>query len=151
MERKTTYRSAKGHPADELRDAVTPPDRAREETREGMVRTQIYLSRVQHDHVQTEASRRGEPMAAVIRSYIEDRMNVPADAWENNALLSLPADPDFEGHEDGAINHDHYVYGGPKKWVRRGGRWVEAPPLPEDYYTNAESAAAYDRTLEETL
>lgn len=113
-----------------------------------MVRTQIYLSRPQHDHVQTEANRRSEPMAAVIRSYIEERMEIPDAAWENNPLLDLPADPDFEGHEDAAINHDHYVYGCPKKWVRQGGEWVEAPPLPEDYYTNPESATAYDRMLE---
>ena len=36
--------------------------------------------------------------------------------------------------EDGAINHDHYIYGCPKKWMKRKGQWVETPPLPDDYY-----------------
>ncbi len=48
--------------------------------------------------------------------------------------------------EDGAINHDHYIYGAPKKWMKRKGQWVEAPPLPEDYYQPIrQSAAKYDR------
>jgi hypothetical protein len=72
-------------------------------------------------------------------------MDVPDSAWINNPLLALAADPDFVGPEDGAINHDHYIYGGPRKWMKRRGQWVEAPPLPEDYYTNPASAAAYDR------
>ena len=36
----------------------------------------------------------------------------------------------------------------PKKWMKRKGKWVETPPLPEDYHTNAASAAAYDRMVE---
>ena len=65
------------------------------------------------------------------------------------ALASVPDDPNWKGHEDGAINHDHYIYGGPRKWIKRKGQWVEAPPLPEDYYTNPKSAAKYDRMVEE--
>jgi len=77
-------------------------------------------------------------------------MKIPDEAWENNPLLAPPAaDPAWKGHEDGALNHDHYVSGGPKKWVKQKGRWVEAPPLPEDYHSNARSAAAYDRQLKE--
>jgi hypothetical protein len=114
-----------------------------------MVRTQIYLSQVEHEFIQTEATRRNQPMAAVIRSFIDEKMTLPDDIWENNPLLAPPADPSFVGPEDGAINHDHYVYGGPKKWMKRKGKWVEAPPLPDDYYTHASGAAAYDRRLEE--
>jgi len=85
----------------------------------------------------------------VLRSFIDEKMEIPDSAWDNNPLLDPPVhDPDFVGHEDGAINHDHYVYGCPKKWVKQGGKWVEAPPLPDDYYTNRESAEAYDRMLE---
>ena len=128
-----------------LKDAMTLP-----QEKEAMVRTQIYLSREEHRFVQSEAARRGQPMAAVIRSFIDERMEIPDEAWENNPLLDPPAeDPEWVGHEDGAINHDHYIYGGPKKWVKRDGQWVEAPPLPEDYYENPASRAAYDRMLEE--
>jgi hypothetical protein len=128
-----------------FKDAMALP-----QEKEAMVRTQIYLSREEHRFVQSEAARRGQPMAAVIRSFIDERMEIPDEAWENNPLLDPPVeDPEWVGHEDGAINHDHYIYGGPKKWVKRDGQWVEAPPLPEDYYENPASRAAYDRMLEE--
>ena len=113
-----------------------------------MHRTQIYLSRPEHEFVQNEAARQGQPMAAVIRALIDEKMDVPESAWTNNPLLSPPADPAFVGPEDGAINHDHYINGGPRKWMKRNGQWVEAPPLPEDYYANPASAAAYDRMVE---
>ena len=28
--------------------------------------------------------------------------------------------------------------------MQRKGKWVEAPPLPEDYHSNAQSRRAYD-------
>jgi hypothetical protein len=110
-----------------------------------MVRTQIYLSKREHDFIQHEAERQGQPMAAVIRSLIDKRMDVPDDVWTDNPLLRPPVpDPSWAGPDDGAINHDHYIYGTPKKWMMRKGRWVEAPPVPDDYYTNPQSRRDYD-------
>jgi hypothetical protein len=130
----------------ELRDALAPRP---EITLEGspMIRTQIYLSRPEHEFVQAEASRLGKPMAAVIRDLIDQKMELPDDIWTNNPLLDEPADPNFVGPEDGAINHDHYLYGGPKKWIKQNGEWIEAPPLPDDYFENPASANAYDEML----
>ena len=52
-------------------------------------------------------------------------MEVPED-WTNNPMLEpTPDDPDHKGHEDAGINHDHYVYGSPKKWMKVDGEWVE--------------------------
>ena len=114
-----------------------------------MVRTQIYLNQEEYDFVQTEARRGNESMAAVIRNFIDEKMEIPEDAWTNNPMLRpTPHDPDWEGHEDGAINHDHYLYGAPKSWVKQNGKWVEAPPLPEDYFDNPASANAYDAMIE---
>ncbi|MDB6059105.1 MAG: hypothetical protein JWO95_2949 [Verrucomicrobiales bacterium] len=113
-----------------------------------MIRTQIYLSRTEHEFVQTEASRLGKPMAAVIRDFIDEKMELPDDVWTNNPMLKpIPHDSTFAGHEDGAINHDHYIYGTPKRYMKRGGEWVETPPLPDDYYQNAASRAAYDEMV----
>lgn len=113
-----------------------------------MVRTQIYLSRREHEFIQSEAARRGEPMASVIRSFIDEKMEVPEDAWSDNPMLRPPMpDDSFEGREDGAINHDHYVYGSPKKWMKRDGKWVETPQVPEDYYKNPESRRKYDEEV----
>jgi len=111
-------------------------------TDEVMVRTQIYLTRAEHGYLQREADRQGKPMAAVIRSLIDARMTVPADAWANNPMLeATPVDPEWTGHADGAINHDHYIYGSPKRFVEAKGRWVAAEPLPEDYYERPAGAA----------
>jgi hypothetical protein len=115
-----------------------------------MVRTQIYLNREEYDFVQTEARRRNEPMAAVIRKFIDEKMEIPEDAWTNNPMLRpWPHDPDWKGREDGGINHDHYIYGCPKKWIKVKGKYVEAPPLPEDYYENRASGDAYDKLIRE--
>ena len=115
-----------------------------------MIRTQIYLNKSEYDFVQREASRRDEPMAAVIRGFIDEKMEMPADAWENNPMLEPTVrDPNWKGHEDGGINHDHYIYGCPKKWIKVKGKYVEAPPLPKDYYSNRASADAYDRKITE--
>ena len=87
-------------------------------------------------------------MAAVIRNFIDEKMEIPEDAWTNNPMFHpWPDDPTWKSHEDGSINHDHYIYGCPKKWVKVKGKYVEAPPLPDDYYDNRASAAAYDKML----
>jgi hypothetical protein len=140
----TRYPIAKTGEPDRLNDAAL----ACELDEAPMLRTQIYLSKPEHAFIQTEAARQGQPMAAVIRAFIDEKMDVPESAWTDNPLLAPPADPDFVGPEDGAINHDHYIYGGPRKWMKRRGQWIEAPPLPEDYYTDSASAAAYDRITE---
>jgi hypothetical protein len=61
-------RTRKTHPPAALNDvagmSALPPTPPATGT---MRRTQIYLSREEHDFVQAEAARRGEGMAAVIR------------------------------------------------------------------------------------
>jgi len=115
-----------------------------------MVRTQVYLTRAEYDFLQAESSRSGEPMAAILRTFIDEKMAVPIDAWTNNPMLRpAPAEPDWNSPADAAINHDHYLYGAPKKWIKRNGQWVEAPPLPEDYYENDASYEAYNQRLRE--
>ena len=96
-----------------------------------MVRTQIYLTRSEHDFLSAEAARRREPMAAVIRGYIDDKMRLPDTAWESNSMLeATPKDPAFALPEDAAINHDHYLYGTPKRFVKKRGIWVHAEEKP---------------------
>jgi len=96
----------------------------------GMVRTQIYLTPEEHRFVDSESRRKGIPMAAVIRDFIDEKMRVPDEAWAK-FLAPVPEDPNWKGPEDGGINHDHYVYGCPKKYVKKKGKWVPAPPLDE--------------------
>ena len=82
-----------------------------------MVRTQIYLSARQQEFLQRQAQREGETMAGMIRRFIDQKMEVPADAWSVNSLLDLPPEDPAAAHlpEDGSANLDHYVYGTPKR------------------------------------
>ena len=115
-----------------------------------MIRTQIYLNKHEYDFVQIEAKRRNAPMASIIREFIDEKMEVPDDAWANNPMLEPTVqDPAWKGNEDGGINHDHYISGSPKKWIKVNGEYVEAPPLPENYYSNRQSRADYDQKIRE--
>jgi len=138
------YPKAKSEPA-ELKEAAL----AYEIPAGPMIRTQIYLSKPEYDFVQIEAKRRNEPMASVIREFIDEKMEIPDDAWTNNPMLEPTVhDPEWKGHEDGGINLDHYLYGVPKDWIKVKNKWVKAPALPEDYYENPGSREAYDARIQ---
>ena len=145
-------KSKKSYPVSKQRPMVLNDAMVAEEpiaAEEPMVRTQIYLSREEHHFLQNESSRRGKPMAAVIRGFIDAQMEIPEDAWQDNPFLSKPVpDPTWRGHRGGAVNHDHFVYGTPKKWMRRNGKWVETPPLPNDYHTNSKRRQEYDAEVD---
>jgi hypothetical protein len=128
----------------ELKEAVAMPASG------PMIRTQIYLSREEHDFLATEARRLDKPMAAIIRQFIDEKMEIPDDAWTNNPMLEpTPDDPNWKSPRDAAVNLDHYLYGSPKKWIKVKSKYVESPALPDDYYDNAASAQAYDKKLRE--
>lgn len=100
--KKIKYEDAKGSSM-ELNDALSIPE---------LVRTQVYLTREEHQFLQGEANRRGATKAAVLRGIIDDRMRVPEGGWAKNPLLAEPVeDSGFEGRPDGATNHDEYIYG----------------------------------------
>jgi hypothetical protein len=97
-----------------------------------MVRTQVYLTRAEHDFLTRAADRQGEAMSSVLRQIIDEKMTIPEEAWTKNPMLEPTPDvPGWEGMEDGAINHDHYIYGGPKKYEKRRGEWVPLPPIEQ--------------------
>lgn len=92
---------------------------------QGMVRTQIHLPRAEQGFIATEAARRGETMAAVIRGCIDDKMRVPDTAWTANPMLEpTPSDDGLVLPDAAAINHDHHLWGTPKKYLKKRGKWV---------------------------
>jgi hypothetical protein len=148
MKKVTKYRAAPSG-SGVLKETVAAEPSSATPT-SAMVRTQVYLTQAEHDFLQAESSRRGQPMAGILRSFVDEKMAVPTDAWTNNPMLRpTPTEPGWDSPADAAINHDHYLYGAPKKWIKRNGQWVEAPPLPEDYYENDASYEAYNRRLRE--
>ena len=60
---------------------------ADEATNSAMVRTQIYLSKEEHDFVQPEAARQGAHGSGH-PGFIDEKMEIPEDAWRNNPMLS---------------------------------------------------------------
>jgi hypothetical protein len=124
MKKPLKYSSAP-KPPDVLRDLPALTRGLNESV--GMVRTQIYLTRTEHGFIKAEAARRGETMAAVIRGCIDDKMRVPDTAWAANPMLEpTPSEAGLELPEDAAINHDHYLYGTAKKYLKKRGKWVLA-------------------------
>ncbi len=109
----------------ELKEAALPYVASADQS--SMVRTQIYLTHAEYHFLQAEAHRRSEPMAAVIRSMVDEKMKLPEDVWTNNPMLRpTPKDSKFDLPEDAAINHDHYLYGTPKRYVKVKGSWALA-------------------------
>jgi len=126
MKKNVRYNPQKSPPM-VLREVADPMALEPLPVPETLVRTQIYLTRAEHQFLLQEAARRGEPMAAVIRGYIDEKMKLPESAWSDNPMLApTPGDPDLQLPEDAAINHDHYLSGTPKKYVKRRGQWVLA-------------------------
>lgn len=127
--KKSTRYTPRESPPGMMRDVADPRTHESNAVPETLVRTQIYLTRAEHQFLLHEAARRGVPMAAVIRGFIDDKMKLPESAWSDNPMLSpTPGDTELQLPEDAAINHDHYLYGTPKKYVKRRGHWVLADP-----------------------
>jgi hypothetical protein len=116
------YSDAAPNMSARVQDLAAPPPVATAT----MLRTQVYLTEQEHRFLQSESTKTGETMAALIRRFIDERMQIPADAWTNNPLLEPTVDDPDAQHlpEDGSINLDHYVYGSPKRYRKVRGKWV---------------------------
>lgn len=87
-----------------------------------MKRKQIYIEEAQERAIKRLAARRGVSEALVIREamarYIVDEPEAPTvEQPEDHPLwgiIGIVDDPDAP--IDGSINHDHYIYGVPRKY-----------------------------------
>jgi hypothetical protein len=96
--------------------------------RENMVRTQVYLPRDIYKKLQARAEKQGLTLAVQVRAALEDYLE-RTDANEQPILRA--DDPLFQmvgmfssKEGDLSLNHDHYLYGAPKR------EEVEAPLPP---------------------
>jgi plasmid stability protein len=90
-----------------------------------MVRTQIYLPADVHEKLRARAQRHGLTLALQIRAALEEYFN-RLDSAEEGVLRA--DDPIFRfigigsgATSDAAFEHDHYLYGLPKRGIRRNG------------------------------
>jgi predicted transcriptional regulator len=79
-----------------------------------MERTQIYLDEELKEALRAVAEREGRSLAAVVREAVAEYVSTRRDVAEDDPLLALIG---IGGGTitDGAINHDHYLYGAPKE------------------------------------
>jgi hypothetical protein len=95
-----------------------------------MKRKQIYLEDAQDIALKRLAANRGQSEAALIREALQvflaeedaggyDRME-DSPLWGLVGLLA-----DSKAPEDSSLNHDHYIYGTPKKYRIRDDGMVE--------------------------
>jgi hypothetical protein len=85
-----------------------------------MKRKQIYIQQEQETALKELAARRGVPEALLIREavarYIAEQEPAVLERIEDHPLWALRnLAYDFDGPTDGALNHDFYLYGAPKK------------------------------------
>jgi hypothetical protein len=81
-----------------------------------MVRKQIYIDEELDEGLKVLAARTGEPEAAhvraALRGYLEAHVAAAEDVDPLYAIIGLVDDP---GPSDVAEEHDHYLYGTPKR------------------------------------
>ncbi len=87
---------------------------------ENMVRMQVYIPRSIYDRLQKRAAKRDLTLAVQIRAALEGYLE-RVEAEEGNGILHAD-DPIFKmigmfdsGLGDLSLNHDHYLYGFPKR------------------------------------
>lgn len=80
-----------------------------------MTRTKISLDENQHLYVKTEAAAHGTSLSAVIRELIDRQMAARgADGSRLDEMVGFFSSGCLEG-----VDHDHYLYGWPKRSARR--------------------------------
>lgn len=85
-----------------------------------MIRKQIYIDEALERGLKTLTARTGQAEAvhvrAALRHYLEERLPAPSQEDPLERLIGLVETPD--GPTDVAEEHDHYLYGTPKKKKR---------------------------------
>ena len=84
---------------------------------ESMIRTQVYIPETLHNKLTRLAEAKGEPMAKVVRDFLEDGIR-KAQQTDDSGITTLRRIANLKlkgGPRDLSINLDHYLYGGPKK------------------------------------
>jgi hypothetical protein len=92
---------------------------------ENMVRTQVYLPQATYKALIERAEKQGLTMATQIRAALDEYLQRTQD--EDEGPILQPDDPIFKmigigdsGLPDVAVNHDHYLYGTPKRYPATG-------------------------------
>jgi hypothetical protein len=99
-----------------------------------MKRKQIYIEEGQERELKRIAKERGCSEAELVRDAVDRLIETSPPPQLSSmkehplwAIVGIVGDPDAP--TDGSVNHDHYLYGGPKKWrVTKAGKLVRNWP-----------------------
>ena len=94
-----------------------------------MKRKQIYIEEGQEERLKRLAATRGLPEAALIREAVAEYLTAQEapqfESMEDTPLWNIVGIATGPGPIDGSLNHDHYIYGVPKKYrITRTGKVV---------------------------
>lgn len=85
-------------------------------------RTQVYFPLATYRRIARTAKRKSKSSAQVIREavdlYLEKDEKEKEIDWENDPIFKAAGFIKSSGVTDSSINHDHYLYGSPRKEVR---------------------------------
>ncbi len=82
-------------------------------------RTQVYFPEKLYREVRKRARAESKSVAAVVREAVVKHLEEKEIDWENDPIFKA-AGFIKSGVTDLAVNHDHYLYGMPKKTGRSG-------------------------------
>jgi len=77
-------------------------------------RTQVLLTRAQHHYLKSRAVRQGSNVSAIVRELIQTDMERRQQAIENDPFWEIVGMV-AGGDPDAGVEHDHFVYGTPRK------------------------------------
>ncbi|MBA3724537.1 MAG: ribbon-helix-helix protein, CopG family [Candidatus Levybacteria bacterium] len=83
-----------------------------------MQRTQMYLDEKLRKDLKALAKREDKSMAEVARDILQEGVEKKRSSVDNSGIKIMLSLLDIKakgGPKDLAVNHDHYLYGGPKK------------------------------------
>lgn len=80
-----------------------------------MIRKQVYLTRENEKDLKKHSKKLRTSEAFLIREAIYHYCR-SLEKRENSHPLDAVIGISANGRKDGSINHDHYLYGAPKKW-----------------------------------
>lgn len=88
--------------------------------RENMVRLQVYLPRSTYERLQRRAAQQDLTLAVQVRAALDDYLE-RVESQDDDGILHAD-DPIFQmigmfssKEGDLSVNHDHYLYGAPKR------------------------------------
>ena len=81
-----------------------------------------------------DALKSAKQLRAQLKAWLEEVAQLTDEEWENDPAAEFGGTKTFcSDVEDGAAEHDHYIYGSRKRTARKleGNKWKDSPAPPQ--------------------